>query len=246
MDHDDFLAALRRDADGFAAACADGGLAGDVTACPDWHVADLLWHLTEVHDFWRAIVAGRLLDPAVDAAPTRPADDDDLLASYCAGVPVLLTALSGIDHATPVWTWSTDKTAGFVIRRMAHETAVHRWDAEDAAHRSFSIDPALAADGIDEFLHLFAGFPYEPGKGPEPVRGSVHLHCTDIAGEWLVVDGEHGSMVTTREHAKGDCAIRGPASDLLLALWRRVPLSQLEVIGDAALAARFVAHTSGS
>jgi uncharacterized protein (TIGR03083 family) len=244
MDHDDFLEALRRDADGFGDACAAGDLAADVTACPDWHVADLLWHLTEVHDFWRAIVAGRLLDPSAYTDPTRPADGE-LLAMYRAGVPALLTALTGVDPATPVWTWSTDKTAGFVIRRMAHETAVHRWDAEQAADRSFSVDPALASDGIDEFLHLFAGFPYEPGKGPEPVGGSVHLHCTDIAGEWLVVDGDHGSMVTTREHAKGDCAIRGAASDLLLALWRRVPLSQLEVIGDTDIAARFVAHTAG-
>ena len=54
--------------------------------------------------------------------------------------------------------------------------------------------------------------------------GSVHLHCTDVDGEWLVV-GEPGRRpVVTREHAKGACALRGPAADLLLVLWRRVGL----------------------
>jgi hypothetical protein len=47
-----------------------------------------------------------------------------------------------------------------------------------------------------------------------------------------------------REHSKGDCAIRGPASDILLALWRRQPLSNCDVVGDADVAARFVAHTN--
>jgi hypothetical protein len=68
--------------------------------------------------------------------------------------------------------------------------------------------------------------------------GSVHLHCTDSEGEWLV----HPDGRVEAIHAKGDAAIRGPASDLLLALYTRVPLSAVEVIGDAGLAAELVAR----
>ncbi|MEO5901063.1 MAG: maleylpyruvate isomerase family mycothiol-dependent enzyme [Ilumatobacteraceae bacterium] len=243
MDRDDYLAALRRDADGFGDACAVGDLAAPVPSCPEWSLADLLWHLTEVFDFWGSVAAGPLLDPAGHTDPTRP-PDGELMSTFRSGVTGLLATLTQIDPATPVWTWSTDKTAGFIIRRMAQETAMHRWDAEAAAGRSSTIEPELATDAIDEFLFLFAGYPYAEGKGPQPIGGSVHLHCTDVPGEWFVVDGAHGSMVTTRQHTKGDCAIRGPAADLLLALWRRVPLSTVEVIGDAELAARFIAHTA--
>ena len=50
-------------------------------------------------------------------------------------------------------------------------------------------------------------------------------------------------MPSPVKHAKGDCAIRGTANDILLALWRRIPLSQLDVVGDRDVAERFIAHT---
>jgi hypothetical protein len=97
------------------------------------------------------------------------------------------------------------------------------------------VEPALASDGIDEFLHWF----HSSGADRPSVGGSVHLHCTDVDGEWTVREHD-GARVVTREHAKGDCALRGAASDLLLVLWRRLPLSAVDVVGDADVAARFV------
>ena len=44
---------------------------------------------------------------------------------------------------------------------------------------------------------------------------TIHLHCTDVDGEWLLTGTAEGARVT-REHAKGDVAARGSASDLLL------------------------------
>ena len=76
-----------------------------------------------------------------------------------------------------------------------------------------------------------------------PVDGSVHLHCTDVEGEWLVTADADGADVVTREHAKGDAAVRGPAHDLLMVLWRRQPLDTVEVIGDRAVAERLIART---
>jgi hypothetical protein len=64
-----------------------------------------------------------------------------------------------------------------------------------------------------------------------------------VAGEWTIREAIDGFDVS-REHAKGDAAIRGAANDILLALWRRVPLSTCDVVGDTEVAVRFVAASS--
>ena len=240
MDPAHFLAALARDGDEFADACEAAGPAAPVVACPGWSVADLQWHLAEVLHFWRTIVGDQRDTWEGYVQPERPADAH-LGAFYRAALADTLAVLSAADPSQPNWTWSNDHSAGFVIRRMAQETAVHNWDAQRAAGRQMSIDAALASDGIDEFLtHMLGdGAPDAP-----PVAGLVHLHCTDVAGEWTLHPKPDGGFVVERAHAKGDAAIRGAASDVLLALWRRRDLSTLDVVGDAAVAARFIAHTS--
>ena len=47
-----------------------------------------------------------------------------------------------------------------------------------------------------------------------------------------------------RDHAKADAALRGPAHDLLMVLWRRSPLDAVEVFGDTAAALRGSQHGS--
>ena len=171
--------------------------------------------------------------------PPRPVDEG-LAELYRRGLTGVITVLSEADPSAALWTWSDDKTAAFVIRRMAHETSVHLWDATTALGVMNPIEPTLASDGIDEFLSHFIS---DVAEGAEAVGGSVHLHCADVAGEWTVRESDDGFDVT-REHAKGDCAIRGAASDILLALWRRVPLSACDVVGDPDVAARFIAQTN--
>jgi uncharacterized protein (TIGR03083 family) len=171
----------------------------------------------------------------------RPATFDDVFTAAADWAGELDRVLTTTDPATPHWTWTDDKTTGFVVRRMAQETAVHRLDAERTAGRTYTIDPELASDGVDEFLFAFLKW-VDPEAAA--LAGSVHLHCTDVAGEWLVVDDGAGGYVVTREHAKGDAAIRGPANDLLLVLWRRLPLDAVEVIGDRTVAERFIARTN--
>ncbi len=121
---------------------------------------------------------------------------------------------------------------------MAQETAVHRWDAQAALGDPEPIEPELACDGIDEVLDVIV-----PSRlrGPEDAREghgeTYHFHRTDGPGEWLVRFDAQGATVT-REHAKGDVAVRGAASDLLLFLWGRLPGERLEVLGDASLLGR--------
>ncbi len=96
--------------------------------------------------------------------------------------------------------------------------------------------PEEASEAIDRFLHQLAHV------DPAAVGGSVHLHCTDVAGEWTVREAD-GGLAVAREHAKGDCAIRGGAVDILAVLHGQSSLSTVDVVGDADVAARFVAAT---
>jgi uncharacterized protein (TIGR03083 family) len=239
VDTNEFLVAVDRDSAAFVDACEAARLTTAVASCPGWTVSDLLWHLTEVHDFWRTMVAERRSEWKGYEPPPRPADGG-LAALYRRGRTDLLKTLVEADPAMPMWTWSNDKTAGFVIRRMAQETAVHLWDATQATGTVMPIEATLASDGIDEFLTHFLA---DVAPDAAAVGGSVHFHCGDVPGEWTVRESDDGFTVA-REHSKGDCAIRGTASDILLALWRRVPLSTCDVVGDMNVAARFIAHTN--
>jgi uncharacterized protein (TIGR03083 family) len=238
--HLDFPAAVRRDGLALAEAAEAAGPAAPVEGCPGWDVAELVWHITEVHYFWGEIVARRLPDPEGVARLDRPEGFDALLARCRSGVEHLAEVLAAADPAEPLWTWAKRKDAGFVIRHQAQETAVHRWDAERAAGRAFTIDPALAADSIDEFFEQTAVWRVE---GAARVGGTVHLHATDAAGEWTVAEDHAGAFAVTLGHGKADAALRGPASDLLLVLYRRLEPRAVEAFGDRGVLERFLART---
>jgi uncharacterized protein (TIGR03083 family) len=239
MDSAAYLAAISRDGRAFREAVASVPMSEPVVSCPGWTNADQIWHLSEVQYFWATAVVERAT--GWDAVPRlERVSDDELLVHYDATLAALLDVLSTADPATRVWTWSHQQDVAFVIRRMALETAVHRWDAELTAGHHTAIDPELASDGIDEFLEHFLS---DVSEGSEPVGGSVHIHCGDTPGEWTIRPSADGYDVT-REHAKGDCALRGDASNLLLALWRRVGPEAIDVVGDEGVARRFLAATN--
>lgn len=96
-------------------------------------------------------------------------------------------------------------------------------------------DPGAATTAIDELLAHAPDRVVDAGE-------SVHLHCTDMDGEWIVRVSEDGTAAVARQHAKGDAAIRGPAHDLLLVLRQERPLETVEVVGDLTVAERFVAR----
>ena len=84
----DCIAAITEHSAGFAEATR-GNLDARVEHCPDWSVADLVEHLTEVHWFWGTIV-GELLPepPAQERRPAR-APDDRLVDSFVDGSNVV-------------------------------------------------------------------------------------------------------------------------------------------------------------
>jgi uncharacterized protein (TIGR03083 family) len=237
MDDIDFIAALRTDGAALAAA-ARRGLEATVPPCPGWTVADVVRHTGQVHRRRMMIVHDRLLEPPQAADPPAPPAGDELVDWFEQGLAALVTVLGREDPSTPVWSFHPpDQTVRFWRRRMAHETAVHRADAQAAHGPVEPVVPAeLAADGIDEVLEVFLA----PRSERLRIGGdgrSLHLHCTDTEGEWLL-ELLPDRVVVGRGHAKGDCAARGSASDLMLYLWGRGPASRLETFGDAALLSR--------
>jgi uncharacterized protein (TIGR03083 family) len=234
----DYITHLR--ADGvLLAGAADGNLDRPVPSCPEWRVADLLRHVGGVHAFWGQIVEHCHQSPAdVNEGVIRVPGDSGLIEWYRNGVERLAAQLESGEPSACIWTWTVNEgdDVAWVQRRMAQETAVHRWDAEDAAGATTAIAPELAVDGIDEFFDVFLANDHTRSLAN---GGTVHIHCTDQPGEW-VATMNGGEVAIAREHSKGDAAIRGTASDLLLTLWRRIPPAQVEMFGDEATLRRFL------
>jgi uncharacterized protein (TIGR03083 family) len=200
-------------------------------------VERLIGHLGRVHR-WAAEAARSGKQPE---AMERPPQGPDVLDWYEAGIEPLVEALRQPIPGGWNFVGVSDPNGAFWPRRLAVETAIHRWDGEAAVGGSAAagpIDAALAADGIDELVSVFA-----PSRvGTDGPAGTLHVHCNDADGEWTLAAGSSG-LVVERGHAKGDAALRGPASSLLLALWRRVRPGDagLEVFGDTTVADRWLA-----
>jgi uncharacterized protein (TIGR03083 family) len=241
LTNSEYLEVLRAEGDAFADS-VQVALTAPVASCEPWVGADLLWHMVEVHYSWKFIVQSHLMDPEKYVPREKPSDDD-MLQEYRDGLHELIDVLSTTDASRSCWTWAGVHDVAWVIRRMAHETAVHAWDARRAAGEESQVPAVLASDGIDEFVFVMLD---NVREGEGALSGSVHVHCTDVDGEWLIVPNSDGTLQVTREHAKGACALRGSAHDLLMALWRRVPMSAIEVIGDTAVAQQFLSRAANN
>jgi hypothetical protein len=109
---------------------------------------------------------------------------------------------------------------------------MHRWDAERGIGMEAILDPELASDGIDEYFELVIPR-LMTRESIEVPQGSLHVHCTDVEGEWLVWN-EDGDYRMKRAHEKGDAGLRGPAEAILLRLWGRTSelTDDLSPVGD--------------
>jgi uncharacterized protein (TIGR03083 family) len=148
----DPLAEIAEHSAGLARA-AEANLDAPVEHCPGWSVADLVWHVSEVHWFWSKIVAELPSErPEDEPGPDRP-PPDQLVSRFTAGAAQLVRVLGQTDPAAACWTWApTQQNAGFVLRHQVQEAAVHHWDAEHAAGHDIALGTAMSADAIDEFL----------------------------------------------------------------------------------------------
>ncbi|HEX2418104.1 MAG TPA: maleylpyruvate isomerase family mycothiol-dependent enzyme [Micromonosporaceae bacterium] len=235
-----WLAALRHEGAAFRAAVSLDGLAEPVPSCPGWTVEDLVVHLGNTYRW----VHGHVIRE-ITTQPARLTTDDiprgeAALPWWDARYGELLSTLDRLDAESPAWNWAPQaKKAGFWHRRMAHETAIHRWDAQVAAGLTEPVETKLAVDGISEVLDSWL-----PGGRRlvthSPVSGLAELVASDVAHAWLVrIRGAGVALLDTstvmHEPHRIDAQAIGTASDLLLALWGRVPFDVLETAGNPRL-----------
>lgn len=235
-DKDFWLGALRREGAAFRAAIDVEQLSAEVPPCPEWTVRDLVGHLGSVYRWHRAHLTRGVTTPPEGARPQPPADDAELLGWWDDAYRDLLAALDEVDPELPAWNWSVQPPkALFWHRRMAQETAIHRWDAQVSVGLPEPIDTGLAVDGVDEVLDSF--LPAGRRKGPTHHTGVVRLEATDAEARWAVRIRQNGvTLLDTHSwfdaEPDAQAAAIGTASDLHLALWGRVPLTVLTLQGD--------------
>jgi uncharacterized protein (TIGR03083 family) len=247
MEIAEHIDAVRSQGDLLAAAAERAGLDASIPPCPSWRVKDLLRHTGYIHR-WAARHITECPDTMLDGPPEADilrggAADPDLLAWFRAGHAALVQALDAADPGLACATFMDAPSAlAFWARRQAHETAIHRADADSASGIRPSYDPDFAADGIDE---LITGFgqrrKYQP---PDDHDGAMRVRATDTGHAWYV--GAEGGRLQTRREAPGSdpagpaactvaCTVAGPASGVYLFLWNRSDAARASVTisGDA-------------
>jgi len=241
---EEYVAALDRDGVLLADAAEDSGLTASVPACPGWQVRDLVRHQAYVHHWAARHVRDQLpeiIDEATEADVLAGGPPDaELIAAYRAGHAALLSTLRGAAPGTACATFMpAPSPVAFWARRQAHETAIHRYDAQSAGPNG-PPDPVaafateFAADGIDE---LIMGFTPRMRR----LRGaswSLAVRPADDQCRWHVRPGPGKTEVSSTD-ADADVVLSGRASGLYAFLWNRCTAQDagIEVTGDASVLA---------
>jgi uncharacterized protein (TIGR03083 family) len=209
-----------------------------VPTCPEWLLRDLVRHVGGVHRWATGFVNG-------DGRQPRDGDlenlvggwppDPELVAWFEAGHGELVRSLERAPADLEAWTFLEAPTPlAFWARRQAHETAIHRVDAESTAGEIIGFPSRFAADGIDELLLRFAS---RPGRElPVDRARTMTVRATDEDRTWRIMfapDGLDTEADTEGTDAESDVA--GSSSALYIWLWNRSDAGTLDVTGDSEL-----------
>ena len=233
-----------------------------VPSCPDWTLRQLGTHLGRVHRWAAEIVSSRTAEAIpMKAAPDGipPADPAGQADWLLAGARRLTEAIraAGTDQ---VWAFGSLAPATFWARRQAHETMVHRADAELSAGLPVVLDPELAADAVDEWLTVMAGPRYgRPDARATALPGGASLGVIAIvrdqggtwSDQWLIkrVDDSVEVLRTPKlnepDLTEPFVTVSGPPDQILLMLLRRLPpeATDIRLSGDAAMLTGWLAGT---
>lgn len=233
--------AIRRESDLLVAAAETAGPEATVPSCPGWTVRDLVRHTGGFHRWAHTHVAERRTTElpeaeergVMDTWPADPANFPALLAWFRAGSAALVETMTAADPGLDCWHFlSAPSGTAFWARRQAHETGIHRADAQLAAGHLDPFPVEHAVDGVDELVRGFMGQRSRRLRSETPVTFAIS--AMDAPASWHVTIGPERVDVTD-ECAHADCTVRGSASDLYLFVWNRIGPDTLEVTGDDAV-----------
>ena len=233
METAEFLQTLETEGRLLAAAAEEAGADAKVPTCPEWHVRDLLRHTGAVHRWAASYVAERHTERR-PLGEVPDLDGAELVAWYRDSHRLLVGTLA--DAAPDMQCWfflPAPSPLAFWTRRQAHETAVHRFDAESArGSGTTAVTPDFATDGIDELLRGFHARSRSRVRTDEPRVLRVRTDDTDAV--WTVRLSSEPPVATRGATGAAECELSGTAEQLYLALWNRAPLPS--VTGDQTLA----------
>jgi uncharacterized protein (TIGR03083 family) len=236
MEIAEFVATLDREGRLMAEAAERAGTDAKVATCPGWQVRDLVRHTGMVHRWAAAFVAEGHTSYHPDGG-LPDLDGAELLDWFREGHRRLVDTLADAPADVECWSFlPAPSPLAFWARRQAHETTVHRVDAESALPEPPTpIATDFALDGIDELLNGFHARDRSRVRTEEP--RVLRLRALDAAEDavWTVRLSQEAPVTTRDAAGDADCELAGPAARLYLSLWNRLPFPSLT--GDAALAA---------
>jgi len=209
----------------------------EVPSCPGWSTNDLAKHMAHVYLGQAFVVeTGNQAANKEHLAPYPRTENYLEFMSW--GFEAITKALDINRPERPTWSWHySDRSVDFWFRRMAHETVIHRIDAEQAVGAVTSIDEALALDGVDEvldFLPLLGSWP----EAPNVDFGIVSIIATTKNGSkiWDLNFTEHLATISAaaEPNAAARLVICGDAEAMDLYLWGRIDSSdpRISITGE--------------
>jgi uncharacterized protein (TIGR03083 family) len=239
---------LAPEVEALAAAADAAGPDAPVPTCPEWTVRDLVDHIGGVHRWATAMVRDVAQERyRRDRLDLRTPDDPAAYPAWLrAGVEPMIAAFAAADPGAAMWAWGADQHARFWPRRMVHETAVHRVDAELAAGLEPVVAADVAVDGVDELLENLPSAAYFRPRVDE-LRGegeTIALTAADAGTSWVItLEPERFRWARVEADVPDATAgLRATASDLYLAAYARLAIDGERVVasGDDALLARWL------
>ncbi len=238
MEVPDLIDALEAEGHRFAAVAETTDFDVIVPTCPDWRLRELVQHLGGVHRWAATYVEAQRAEPLDVDLPELVGGwppDGELVAWFRQGHAALVEALRAAPADLECFTFlEAPSPLAHWARRQAHETGVHRVDAESAASgvRPFPtpFTPAVGADGIDELVTAFITRPRVRLRADR--ARTLGIGLGDDPAAWTVHVGPE-SVETTRVAEGADATISGTASDVFLVLWNRLGTERIDLEGDA-------------
>lgn len=192
-----------------------------VPACPGWTLEQLFGHLGSVERWAAAVVrTGRFVEeqnpPATGAADW-----------FLDGAASFLAAMTDLDPGNECWTFGPPpRTAGFWLRRQAHEHAIHVIDACQALGGDLpALSEEFLLDGVDEVLTMFTPRQIRLERMPPPDKAVIFR--VPGADGWTLGPGPAAATISAT------------LPEMYIGLWGRSNLADTAVIkGDTGAALR--------
>jgi uncharacterized protein (TIGR03083 family) len=214
----------------FATSARRSGPEAAVPSCPGWTVNALERHQLRVYRWATSVITGEDRDesplPEPADLPDALVDGADRVRAALKAAPATLDVETFLPGSSPRLFWA---------RRMAHETAIHRVDAELAA--GYGVTPAaddFATDGIDELLLGFVPTRLSDITVDKPF--TITIEPLDVNAGWTVAAGQAGATAYAGASDDSELTVFGAVSALYLWLWNRSGDDEVSLSGQMTLA----------